>query len=360
MANNFIPVRLEYSGGSSPTGWAEYQTGETAVLPGNLNFTGDGRRITGSMSGAVADRLSFQTSATNGDTNFQIIPSGTQVNSSYNCWGSSDLGNAAFGQFRVDGAGGYVKIMASRIGSATFPYMFFDVGGAERVRVDTGGTMMVGTTSASPITANVPGVAIQGANSTLVIRSGAGLPTMTLGVQGSGGTGTFAGFFYGPSTGVGSITTNGTTTAYNTSSDYRLKDNVQPLNAVEATDRIMAFEPVTWTWKSDSSFGKGFIAHKNQAVDPMTATGTKDQMERVGSIVLADGTVVAESVREPEDLSIYGEGATWELTEVRAVYQGRDDSKMIPDMIAMMQRQERRIAELETQLQQALALLQPA
>lgn len=112
----------------------------------------------------------------------------------------------------------------------------------------------------------------------------------------------------------------------------------------------MTYEPVTWIWRTDGSYGKGFIAHKNQAVDPSTANGEKDAVRRLGNIRLPDYTLAAERVEEPTDLTPYGEGAQWMFTEEEPIYQGRDDTKMIPDMIAMMQRMETRIRELEAQV----------
>lgn len=357
MANNFIPVRLEYSGGSVPTGWAEYQTGETAVLPGNLNFAGNGRRITGdftSPAGSVANRLWFQSSTVNGQTMLPVVPNGTSAISGAQLFGGSDVENTSVLIVQNNGAVG--QILMGATGTGTQLPLVFGTSSTERMRLDTSGAFYVGTTSTDPVAAQSVGM-YRGPAGSLGIYASAAIP-FRIGVP--SGTATMVSFTSNGSTTVGAITTNGTTTTYGTSSDYRLKDNVQPLDAGEATDRIMAYRPVTWTWKTDGSYGKGFIAHECQAVDPMTATGTKDQMERVGSVILADGTLVAESVREPEDPSIYGEGATWDLTEVRAVYQGRDDSKMIPDMIAMMQRMELRIRELEGQLQQALSQMQAA
>lgn len=79
---------------------------------------------------------------------------------------------------------------------------------------------------------------------------------------------------------VGGITTNGTATAYNTSSDYRLKENVQPMT--NALQKIVALNPCTFTWKTDGSAGQGFIAHELQAVVPDCVTGEKDAVDKDG------------------------------------------------------------------------------
>lgn len=81
---------------------------------------------------------------------------------------------------------------------------------------------------------------------------------------------------------VGSISSSGSTTAYNTSSDYRLKENVQPM--VGALDKIALLKPSTYTWKLDGSEGEGFIAHELQEIFPQAVTGIKDAVNEDGSI----------------------------------------------------------------------------
>ena len=74
-----------------------------------------------------------------------------------------------------------------------------------------------------------------------------------------------------------------TTVAYTTSSDYRLKENVQPM--VGALEKVALLNPVTYTWKEDGSYGQGFIAHELQAVVPDCVTGEKDAVDSKGNPV---------------------------------------------------------------------------
>jgi hypothetical protein len=76
---------------------------------------------------------------------------------------------------------------------------------------------------------------------------------------------------------VGTVTTNGSSTSYNTTSDYRLKENVAPMTGALAT--VAQLKPVTYTWKSNGSDGQGFIAHELQAVVPDAVSGEKDAIE---------------------------------------------------------------------------------
>jgi hypothetical protein len=79
----------------------------------------------------------------------------------------------------------------------------------------------------------------------------------------------------------GSISVNGIVTTYGSVSDYRLKENVQPM--VGALDTIALLNPVTYNWKSDGSDGQGFIAHELQAVVPDCVSGEKDAVDDEGS-----------------------------------------------------------------------------
>jgi hypothetical protein len=76
---------------------------------------------------------------------------------------------------------------------------------------------------------------------------------------------------------VGVIQTNGTSTSYVTSSDYRLKENVAPMTGALA--KVALLKPCTYTWKVDGSAGQGFIAHELQAVVPDAVVGEKDAVE---------------------------------------------------------------------------------
>ncbi len=78
----------------------------------------------------------------------------------------------------------------------------------------------------------------------------------------------------------GSITWTSSGTGFNTTSDYRLKENVQPM--VGALERIQQLRPVTYTWKDGGENGEGFIAHELQAIFPMAVTGEKDQVDKDG------------------------------------------------------------------------------
>ena len=88
--------------------------------------------------------------------------------------------------------------------------------------------------------------------------------------------------FRNPNGIVGQIETNGSNTSYGTSSDYRLKEDIQPMTG--ALTKVAALKPCTYKWKADGSDGQGFIAHELAEVCPGAVTGEKDAVNEDGSI----------------------------------------------------------------------------
>jgi hypothetical protein len=145
----------------------------------------------------------------------------------------------------------------------------------ERARIDSTG-LLVGTTDFSNITGGATaGIALQGAGTVWGSRADASGVFNRLSSNGT------AVEFRRQGTTVGSVSVTTTATAYNTSSDYRLKENVAPMQ--NALDTVAQLNPVTYTWKADGSAGQGFIAHELQAVVPDCVTGEKDAVDETGN-----------------------------------------------------------------------------
>jgi hypothetical protein len=159
------------------------------------------------------------------------------------------------------------------LGLLSVANMTFGTGASslERMRIDSSGNLLVGTTSA-----------LGNAKTTVSYAGASGFAGIaTYNFQGSGGSAAMS-FFTG-STSYGSITTSTSGTAYNTSSDYRLKEDIQPLTG--ALTKVAQLKPVTYKWKADGSDGEGFIAHELQAVVPDCVTGEKDAVDADGNPV---------------------------------------------------------------------------
>jgi hypothetical protein len=79
----------------------------------------------------------------------------------------------------------------------------------------------------------------------------------------------------------GSIVINSGSVSYNTTSDYRLKENVTPLTG--ALNKVAQLKPINYTWKDSGESANGFIAHELQAVAPDCVTGEKDAVDSNGN-----------------------------------------------------------------------------
>ena len=154
----------------------------------------------------------------------------------------------------------------------------------ERARIDSSGNFMVGTTSSSPN----PGV--------FVAPSGA----MSIGNNAQASGWGFINFLRS-GTAIGSISQNGTTAvAYNTSSDYRLKNITGPVTNSGAY--IDSLKPVEGTWKADGSTFVGLIAHEVQEVSrTQVATGEKDG-EQMQAMDYSSAEIIANLIAEVQSL----------------------------------------------------------
>mgnify|MGYP003647569467 CR=1 FL=1 len=78
-------------------------------------------------------------------------------------------------------------------------------------------------------------------------------------------------------TDVGSVDVTGSATTYNTTSDYRTKENITPVQG--AVELIRALNPITYTAIADGQWYDGFLAHEIQTIIPTAVTGEKDKMK---------------------------------------------------------------------------------
>ena len=188
-------------------------------------------------------------------------------------------------------------------GSGNTSSVNFISGGSESMRISSG-NLLVGTTSATGSIQK--GVAIH-----FTAAVGAGLE-----LKGSNTTGTFSAAIFrdGNGTDCGSIDVNATanTTAYTTSSDHRLKENVTA--DWDATTRLKQLNPVRFNFIADADTTvDGFLAHEVQSVVPEAITGTHNEVDDDGN----------------------------------PVYQGIDQSKLVPLLVKTIQELEARITALE-------------
>jgi len=121
--------------------------------------------------------------------------------------------------------------------------------------------------------------------------------------------------FSNPNGVVGSISTSGSATAYNTSSDYRLKENVVDLDGAISRLKLLPVHRFNFIADPDKTVD-GFIAHEAAEVVPEAVTGAKDEVDDEGN----------------------------------PVYQGIDQSKLVPLLTAALQEAVAKIESLEARL----------
>ena len=200
-----------------------------------------------------------------------------------------------------------------------------------RMTIDSNGVVLVGSTSFNAIIAgSTAGCALQSAGTVWGSRQN-DVGGHFNRYSSNGAVVTFA----KEGTTVGSVSVTASATAFNTSSDYRLKTDAQPMTG--ASDRVLALNPVNFKWIADGTRVDGFLAHEAQAVVPEAVTGTKDAMmdeeyEVTPAVLDADGNETTPAVmgtRSVPDL------------------QGIDQSKMVPLLVAALQEALARITALE-------------
>ncbi len=132
-------------------------------------------------------------------------------------------------------------------------------------------------------------------------------------------------WFVNPNGLVGNITTSGSGTSFNTSSDYRLKENVN--YDWDATTRLKQLKPARFNFIADSdTIVDGFLAHEAAEVVPEAVSGVKDAMMDK-DVYDKDGNVTGtESVINPQSI---------------------DQAKLVPLLVKTIQELEARITALE-------------
>ena len=138
----------------------------------------------------------------------------------------------------------------------------------ERMRISATGKILIGTTSG---VRGAEDLSIQAASDAIAVRTaGAGLIVR----KSSFGNGFLCLFENDSATQVGAITSGGSSTVFNTSSDYRLKEKIEPMQ--NGLERLNQLNPVKFTWKETGEESEGFIAHEVDEVFSDCIHGEKD------------------------------------------------------------------------------------
>jgi len=210
----------------------------------------------------------------------------------------------------------------------------------ERMRIDSAGRILANT--ASPIDNNAAFSIKELANYPLATKVDATGNTQQIGFNNGNGH-------------IGGITTNGTSTAFNTSSDYRLKENIS--YDFDATTRLKQLKPSRFNFKTDASKTvDGFLAHEVSNIIPEAITGSKDATETKQNVVLnANGTMIYNGVLEQDYIDGKADGnypsdSTWIAEKEVPVYQSIDQAKLVPLLTKALQEAITKIETLETKV----------
>jgi hypothetical protein len=266
--SNTIQIKRSSTSGSAPTA-GQLAQGELAVnLADEALYTKDASNAVVKLNAPSIDDKNT------GATKHVTIASGGNVGIGTSSPGSAlvvtrPLNNAVNLQLVQTGLEAWTVGMAANSSALAFTNS-----GTERARIDSSGNLLVGTTSASDIS---------GSTCVNLGLGGKNLATawgVLLNSTSDTGTQFFIQFGRN-SAACGSITSTGTnSTSYNTSSDYRLKHDIQPMTGALA--KVAALKPVTYKWNADDSDGEGFIAHELAEVVPQCVTGEKNAVDAEG------------------------------------------------------------------------------
>jgi hypothetical protein len=148
----------------------------------------------------------------------------------------------------------------------------------ERMRLTASGNLLVGQTASNPIVSNTVGARI--AAESIFSNSS----SEAVSIQRLNSTGTMVAFYYNPGSAyspVGNISTNGSNTSYNTSSDYRLKEDLKEYNGLNIISELKTYD---FKWKDTNIRDYGVMAHELQEVLPNYVNGDKDAINDDGTI----------------------------------------------------------------------------
>jgi hypothetical protein len=270
----------------------------------NLRFDGSTVRVGSGTTSPASDGSDVVVEGS-GNTGISILSGGTNSANLY--FGTNGANND--GLIRYDNDGNNLK---------------FYTNASEAMRIDSNGQLLINTTST---VSN---------DSVLQVVGNSNTTASTWKINGDGNIALLFRNSAGDS--KGSIVINANSTAYNTSSDYRLKENVD--YTFDATTRLKQLKPARFNWISDetNTLIDGFIAHEVSSVIPEAVNGDKDEMVKI---------YYQKDDEIPEDKKV-GDFKEYSTTEIQP--QGIDQAKIVPLLTKALQEAITKIETLEAKV----------
>ena len=329
--NNSVGLnQLSATGTKSSSTFLAGDNSFKTVAGTTINNNADNRVITGSgtantlegesaltFSSPSLKNVTASSGATASGESDELVLEGTAEVGMSILSATSGSGSVFFGDSGANGQGRLVYYHGD-------DSMRFVTNSSEGMRIASDGDVLIGTYSA--IHSGGEKLAVNGASSSL--------PILTLGVT---HTSVFGGVKFRNGNGeIGSVTYNASGVAYNTSSDYRLKENETPIT--DGITRLKTLKPYRFNFKTDpDETVDGFFAHEVSNVVPEAISGTKDAMHPE-VLYTADDEL-------PEGKEI---GDVKEETKINP--QGIDQAKLVPLLTKALQEAITKIETLETKV----------
>ena len=184
-----------------------------------------------------------------------------------------------------------------------------------------------------------------------------GNQTMTIGGSTNGRlnvqdkAGVAVAFYYG-TTDVGSVDVDSNSTTYNTTSDYRLKENEEPMT--DGLSRLCELKPYRFNFKTDPEKRvDGMFAHEVSDIVPQAVSGEKDgKWVKIEAVMGSNGACIAENVSPEEwesgkESGAFPSDSTWEESIELPRWQKLDFSKFVPLLVNAIQELSAKVEALE-------------
>ena len=221
-------------------------------------------------------------------------------NTSTNIFFADSYDGSSYASSYIRGTASGTSVLIFATGGTNFTNIYDSGAPSERMRITAAGVVSIGGTAAT-------------AKLNVIGQGGSNVQLQNNIVTGTGGMVQIG--FLNDNGLVGSIQTSGTATSYVTSSDYRLKENIE--YTWNATSRLKKLKPVRFNFITDAEKTfDGFLAHEAQAVVPEAVTGTKDEVD----------------------------------DDDKPVMQGIDQAKLVPLLVKTVQEQQTVIESLEARI----------